>query len=149
MSLPEEQSVTEIGMDCVLPPKKTGGLPITYQPSARRAKLAIQAYLLAKKYNAPAEQLDALRANAVIEIDNSNLNNCNGPRKRWASEMLIVPHYDLWDNRSWYCEIKSNTDNLWSLERMPKWAYNGQLEPDIGFMIGKTPYFTAPKSQPH
>ena len=149
MSLPEEQSVTEIGMDHVPPPKKTGTLPITCQPSARRAKLAIQAYLLAKKYNAPSEDLDALRASAVIEIDNANLNNSNGSRKRWASEMLIVPHYDLWDNRSWYCEIKSNTNDLWSLERMTKWAYNGQLEPDIGFMIGKTPYFTAPKSLPH
>jgi hypothetical protein len=119
----------------------------TIQAAIRRAKLSIQAYLLAKNNTQLSpEEIAVMHADTVANIQIANDITANGSRARWASEMLIIPHTNLWMN-SWYCEVRKNTDPLWSIDRMPRWARNGFIEPDVGFMIGTSSYTSAPKSR--
>jgi hypothetical protein len=113
-------------------------LPFAYQAAIKRAKKAIQAYILdpenEKKY-----------ATAVVEVNNADEVVGNGNRKYWRQEVLMVPHYGLVPT-SWYA--KTFKVEQWSLERMkmPEWAKNGKLEPDLGVNILGHAYTTPPKS---
>uniref|UniRef100_A0A6C0HDY0 Uncharacterized protein n=1 Tax=viral metagenome TaxID=1070528 RepID=A0A6C0HDY0_9ZZZZ len=117
-------------------PVSRSSLPTSLQPAIKRAKLAIQALLLD-----PTSTVKL--ANAQREIQNADCVSAqNGRRRQWRHEALIVPHYNLISG-SWYCEAREPS---WEIDKMPQWAYNGSLEPNIGTMINGFEYTYAPKS---
>ena len=111
---------------------------MSLQPAIKRAKKAIQDYLL-------NPENDKKREKALAEIENANtVSDEYGRRRYWRNELLVVPHYDLVPS-SWYAETR---ETQWSIERMPDWARNGKLVPELGTDISGRAYTVAPKSTP-
>lgn len=113
-----------------------GKMPTSKEASIKRAKKAIQKYLL--------DKTAAKKATAEAEIANANA-HC-GDRKKWDHEILIKSNKQFSDaarNSSWYLISSSKQ---WSLEKMPDWAENGNEEPAVGEKVKDTAYFKEAKS---
>lgn len=112
-----------------------GKLPTSTEASVKRAKKAIQKYILDKS------KTDKKRETVEAEIANANKHG----RKGWNHEVLIRSNQGFNntvrnDSHSWYV---STSHVQWSLDKMPDWAKSGNEQPKKGEMIEGSPYILA------
>jgi hypothetical protein len=110
--------------------------PTSVQPAIKRAKMAIQKALLN-----PGDE--TLIITAMEEIKNADDVTSKKGRSDWRGDIFIVPHYSLFEG-NWYCNQWKQTH--WSINKMPAWAYNGKVEPNLGELVLGREYTAAPKS---
>lgn len=110
--------------------------PTSVQPAIKRAKQAIQRALLK-----PGDEI--LIAVAIEEIKNADEVTARSGRSDWRGDIFMVPHYSLFEG-NWYCNQWKQT--YWSIDKMPAWAFNGKVEPNLGELILGREYTAAPKS---
>uniref|UniRef100_A0A6C0JJH7 Uncharacterized protein n=1 Tax=viral metagenome TaxID=1070528 RepID=A0A6C0JJH7_9ZZZZ len=110
-------------------------LPTSTEASVKRAKKAIQKYILDKS------KTDKKRETVEAEIENANKHG----RKGWNHEVLIR------SNQGFNNTVRNNSHNWyvltsevqWSLKKMPDWAKSGNDQPEKGEMIEGSPYILA------
>ena len=118
-------------------------LPITLWGAINRAKLDIRKFHLEKD----AKKKEKLREKAEVAIENADKVVGPGPhrfmssRHNWRCEVLYLNYYEEDPTIGRYWE---DNKEQWSLETMPKWAFNPDMkvqEPALGSKIvirGKT-----------
>jgi hypothetical protein len=112
-----------------------GKLPTSTEASVKRAKKAIQKYILDKS------KTDKKRETVEAEIANANKHG----RKGWNHEVLIR------SNQGFNNTVRNNSHNWyvstshvqWSLDKMPDWAKSGKDQPKKDEIIEGSPYILA------
>jgi len=117
-------------------------LPTRPDAAIRRAKLAIQAFIL----NLDESKSETLRTDAIEAIENAK-NHPDSNRKQWEYELLIESNKAFSKtvgSTNWYT-LRPTIQ--WSLTEMPDWARSGEKEPPLFEMILGFPYTSSISSQ--